>query len=120
MKIKYNINAKIEYSTRKLDSQYNTDRKHREVFYRIVPSELSFFKRIFCNPWRQIYKAFTYFTGATTLYTPKEYSDMVKQVKTFGEMCNYIDEQHRLINQRYTEIRQKHLEAVERGEEWED
>ena len=120
MKIKYNIDAKVEYKTSKLYSYYSTDNKHREVYFRIVPSDLGFFKRVFCNPWRQVYKAYHYCRGLDTLYTPKEYNTLVKQVKTFGNMCDYLEEQNKLIHERYIEFKQEHMNAVERGEEWED
>ena len=44
---------KIQYKSQPLDVKYD----NRYIRFRIVPSELSWWKRTFKNPWRYVYSA---------------------------------------------------------------
>lgn len=115
--MRYPTNSKVEFKTASL---LKLRRDNRKIYYRIVPSELGFFKRIFCNPWRQLYHAFTYVKGANIFYTVKEYNEEIKPLKTFGDVCDYLKEQNLIIEKTSEKLYKEHLEAVANGEEWPD
>ena len=114
--MKYPIDAKVEFKTIGL---LIDARKTRYVYYRIVPSELGFFKRVFCNPWRCMYHAFSYCSGYDLLYTPKEYNLEIAPLNTFGDVCDYLEKEHNLAEEVARKLFLKHMEAVKNGEEWE-
>ena len=76
-----NKNLKIEYSTRR-----NTDKSlYRYVFWRVVPSELGIFRRLFCNPWREIYM-YDSNGYSNDLFSASEYKALVNSCKTVGDV----------------------------------
>lgn len=113
----YDVNSKIEFSVRKT---WVGSLKNREVYYRIKPSELSFFKRIFGNPWRQLYHAYKVIPGVSSLFTPKEFQTLSERLKTFGDICNYIDELNEISALHAEKEAERHAKAVMNGEEWEE
>lgn len=114
--MKYPINAKVEFKTVGISTD---ECNPRYVYYRIVPSELGFFKRVFCNHWRRMYHAFSYCRGYDLLYTPKEYNIEIATLNTFGDVCDYLEKQHNLEKEVARKLFLKHMDAVKNGEEWE-
>ena len=53
--MKYNRDYKVEFFLERTNNPY------RQIWYRIVPYELPFFKRIFSNKWRQMFNCCEYF-----------------------------------------------------------
>ena len=87
--MKYNLNNKVIFTTRKTDC----DSEFRRVFYKIEPSELSWFKRTFCNPWRIMFRAYKTFAGRSDLFDVETYKNEVRCLSTFGDVCNYLTRQ---------------------------
>jgi len=69
----------------------------RFYWYRIVPSELPFFRRIFGNPW---YCVYTFSKYADTrhyhsyLFSIGEYYKYIEPLKTYGDALSFIEEQY--------------------------
>jgi hypothetical protein len=57
----------------------------RYVFYKVDPSELSFFGKLF-NPWRILRRAYFSLPGLTTLFDTKDYENFVLPLKTLGDV----------------------------------
>lgn len=73
-------NLRIEFKTER-----NTERGlYRLVYWRIVPSELGLFRRLFLNPWHQ---AYYYRDGSSTdLFDPGEFKSLKESCKTVGDI----------------------------------
>lgn len=105
--IKYRTDMEIEYMHAKA---YDG---HRFYYYRIKPSELPLWRRWFHNPWRRVFHSYESIDGYKFSYTPKEYAYELLPLKTFGDMCEYL-ERHRKI------IDEAHLRRIQSGEIWPD
>ena len=115
--MKYPNKAKVIFSIRK--SSYG-DNKYREIFYKIKPSELSIFKRIFCNPWRRLYHSFRDFEDISFLYTPKQYDAEIKYLKTYGDISHYLSMQD-IQNDRFMKvINEEKTRQIQNREIWPD
>lgn len=87
--MKYDINWKVQITTSDLHVGC-----YREVFYRILPSELPLIKRIFCrNPWRKFYYAMPTTPTLGYYFSAKEYSTILKKLTTFGEVLDYLSKE---------------------------
>lgn len=106
--MKYRTDLKIEYCQEKCGNHGS-----RYFYYRIKPSELPFWKRWFFNPWRRIFHAYEVIDGYNYLFDPMEYRDEILPLNTFGDMCNYLNRQEQIIQDR-------HWRRVQRGEAWPD
>lgn len=104
--MKYNLNNKVIFKISKL----GFDSDFRLVYYKIEPSELSWFKRTFCNPWRTMFHAYKYYySGHSDLFDAETYKNEVRCLSTFGEVCDYLNRQLCLEKKR----------EVEQEQEWE-
>ena len=104
---------KVEFKTKKAFSNC------REVYYRIAPSELKWWERLF-NPWRQMYRALKFVGGICEVFELKNYHDLVFPLKTYGDVVNFLAEQERLGNEAETRINARIQEKIAKGEEWPD
>ena len=115
--MEYDRNLKVEYATRYCYTGSFT--AYRYIFYRIVPSQLKWWQRVFCNGWKTMYKATDYSTilgNTTELFTLAEYTNEIFKLKTYGEVCDYLAHQKELANKSYLE----HKEKIKNGETWPD
>lgn len=88
--MKYDRNWKVQKTTSVLYSGC----EYREVFYRILPSELPLLKRIFCrNPWRKFYYAMSATPTLGFYFDAKEYNTILKKLTTFGEVLDYLSKE---------------------------
>ena len=72
---------KVIFKTHKVDC----DGKQRYVFYKVDPSELSFFGKLF-NPWRILRRAYYSIQGLTTFFDVEDYENFVLPLKTLGDV----------------------------------
>lgn len=108
--MKYDRNWKVQTAT----SDWDSGCEYREVFYRILPSELPLLKRIFCrNPWRKFYYAMCTQPTFGHYYSAKDYNTILKKLTTFGEVLDYLSKESKKQKERYAE-------AMEKGEIWGD
>lgn len=107
--MKHDKDYKIELS---YESFHYDD--YRYFWYRIVPSELPLFKRLFRNEWKPLYhfKQLGAFT-VNHIYTIDEYHDELAGLKTLGDVRRYLDVQDDLKDA-------AHKKAVENRDIWPD
>lgn len=82
----YNIQIKTVYFFDEKDG-------FRNIYFRIKPSELSFFRRIFNNPWLKFKKCFNFTNKLTDFYSPLEFKTEIKPLKTYGDAIDYLKRQ---------------------------
>lgn len=108
--MKYNKNWKVQTAT----SDWGRGCEYREVFYRILPSELPLLKRIFCrNPWRKFYYAMSAIPSLGYCFSAKDYKNILKKLVTFGEVQDYLSKEKE-------KQRKLYKKALEKGEIWGD
>lgn len=74
-------NLKIEFKTVRILGITH----YRYCFWRIVPSELGLFQRLFSNPWRQLW--FIHYGAKETWFSPYDFSEVKSKYKTVGDMA---------------------------------
>ena len=95
-KIKFPVVLKIEY-------RYEVNSSlpgYRYIYYRIKPSELSLWKRLFYNPWRPVYHAFKCLNGYCYMFNAEEFNKEIRPLKNLGEIYNYLSKEKRKIDER--------------------
>lgn len=112
--MKYPNDFKVEYKSEELSVKSD----NRYLKFRIVPSQLSLWQRLFCNKWHYAYKnAFTW--RSTTIDSADELLNMIfsyKEAKTFIEEHQTWGEIVRHQNYVILLARQ-HFDSI-RGEKW--
>jgi hypothetical protein len=99
--------CKVEFRTEKY-----FDNKRR-VYYRIVPSELPFWKRWFHNDWEPLYHRYEYIDSIKEHYDPKEYAQEVLPLTTYGDVRRYLEETDKIV-------RKQRIEKLKNGDIWPD
>ena len=79
----YPSNLKIELSYSQLTGNY------RYYYWRIKPSELSFWNRLFNNAWHQLFHACG--DDWNPCFSPKRYWDDIDNLKTVEDIEKYIE-----------------------------
>lgn len=85
---------KIQYESEPLDVKY----PNRYLRFRIVPSELSWWKRIFKNPWRYVYSANSAVFGSDDsvhdclnfLFSLKEANAIASKYDTYEKITDFL------------------------------
>lgn len=115
--MKYDVNFKIQIKTEPL-SYLN---KHRYIKYRIVPSELPWWKRnSLFNPWRELIRGLSYTGGTSDLFDLEDYRMLIFPLKTFGDVCEYLKEQKKIGSEAQRRNERSRKIKIEKGEEWPD
>lgn len=86
---------KIQYKSEPLDVKY----PNRYLRFRIVPSELSWWKRIFKNPWRYVYSANSAVFGSDDsvhdclnfLFSLKEANAITFKYDTYEKITEFLN-----------------------------
>ena len=109
--MKFNRNFKVQYKSKRLTTPSDD---YRYLLYRIVPSELPLWKRIFCNGWRYVYNdVFTHETEITTktiddllstLFTYDEAVEFINSHKTYGELVDTLNSVYNKAEKLYNKI----------------
>lgn len=68
----------------------------RQVWWRIDPSQLSLWERMFKNSWR-IFKHYCC-DELNPCYSPRRFKDELSGIKTYGQAVQYQKEQQMLVN----------------------
>ena len=119
MRLNYSKNKdkKVEFKTEKIPSSAGNTRR---IFYRIKPSELSWWKRKYCNPWTRMYRALKFVGGTVNIFEFQDYHDLIFPLKTYGEVIDFLAEQKNIGDETEAELNASMRERIERGEEWPD
>jgi len=116
--MKFNRNFKVQYKSEKLGIKS----ENRYLLYRIEPSELPFFKRLFCNKWQYVYNCvYTYHTKSSTcIHSPEDligmlfdYNEAVEFIKshqTFGELADFLNKIAKEAKEHYDKISEPYKE----------
>ena len=101
--MKYNLSNKVIFKTKPLTIKS----EYRHVYYKIEPSELPWFKRTFCNPWRLMFHSYRCYVGTNELFSSDDYREEIKPLKTFGEVSNYLQSQLDIVQEKEFNEEQK-------------
>ena len=74
--------------------------EHRCLYWRIKPSQLNWFERLFKNPWRQLYHEC--FGEWNRYFSSTRFYEEIKPCKTAGDILSYIMKQGELIDKHNT------------------
>ena len=86
--------------------------KSRQIFWRINPKELSWWDRIFNNPWCKLYHQCMYHMNP--YFSTHEYKNYgIKYLKTYADVRNFIAEEEK-------KAQDEHDEYVSKGIIWDD
>lgn len=85
---------KIQYKSQPLDIKS----EKRYLLYRISPSELSWWKRTFKNPWRYAFTSYEYVSRADDdlndclcfLFSPREANEFVSKYDTYEKIIDFL------------------------------
>ncbi len=94
--------------------------KYRAIFYRIVPSQLTWFDRVFHNKWKRLWRASLFNGGKMWYFDAADFKKHLANLKTLGDVENFLESETsfaKKIRQEEIERRRKQYEA---GEIWED
>lgn len=115
--MRYDADCKIEIKTKPLSFLG----KNRYVYYRIVPSELPKWKRNFLfNPWRGLKRALPSTGKLYDLFEIGDYKQLIFPLKTYGDVCKYIEEQKKVSHDTKLSNEAIKLMKILQGDEWPD
>ncbi len=83
----------------------------REVWWRIHPSKLGFWDRLFHNPWRRFYK--DCYGDMDGYFSPQEWKKELSHLKTYRDAIRYQSKQYKKHDDYYREL-------IENGDWWPD
>ena len=118
MRLNYteNKDKKVEFKTEKISPRIDS----RRIFYRIIPSELSWWKRKYCNSWAPMYHTTKFVGGTVNIFELQDYQDLIFPLKTYGEVIDFLAEQKEAADKLEAELEAYRKERIARGEEWPD
>ena len=87
-----------EYMDCPIELGWDNDNDNRRLFYRVVPSKLPFWKRVFNNPWKQ----FKHIQGSylSQWYSIERFWKDIKPLETLRDAEEYVEEQRRLVKEK--------------------
>ena len=98
---------KIQYKSEPFDEKS----EKRYLLYRIVPSELSWWKRTFKNPWRYVYVSRTdddVNDCLRFLFFPKEANEIVSKYDTYEKLIDFLTLEFNKAETMWNEAQEKY------------
>ena len=103
---------KIQYKSQPLDATSNK----RYLLFRIVPSELSWWKRIFKNPWLYVYTAYSivFSTDRSVhdclcfLFSSEEANEIVSKYDTYEKITDFLTSELNTAESKWNEAQEKY------------
>ena len=88
----------------------------RRLLYRIDPSELSWWKRTFKNPWRYVYTAYRHVSYLDDnvndclkfLFTTNEAHDIIEKYDTYEKLICFLNIEYNKALERYHKAQEKY------------
>lgn len=88
----------------------------RYLLYRIEPSELSWWKRYFENPWRNVFTSFKYahlsdkgVNGCLSfLFSAKEAHEIIEKYDTYEKITDFLIAEYKKARNNYYEAQEKY------------
>jgi len=103
---------KIQYKSEPLEIKS----AKRHLLYRIEPSELSWWKRLFKNPWRYAFKAYNYVSRFDKgvddclcyYFTAKEAREFAEKYDTYEKLIDFLIKENNKAKINYYEAQEKY------------
>ena len=103
---------KIQYKSQPLDVKYD----NRYIRFRIVPSELSWWKRTFKNPWRYVYSTnsvvFSFDSSVhdclNFLFSLEEANEIVSKYDTYEKITDFLTSELNKAESKWNEAQEKY------------
>ena len=103
---------KIQYKSEPINVKYD----NRYLCFRIVPSELSWWKRIFKNPWLYVYTAYSivFSTDRSVhdclcfLFSPEEANEIVSKYDTYEKITDFLTSELNTAESKWNEAQEKY------------
>lgn len=103
---------KIQYKSRPLCVEFD----ERDLFYRIDPSELSWWKRTFKNPWRNVYRSCNFVLDSNTctkdclrfLFSAEEANELASKYDTYEKITDFLTAEYNKAVNMYREVQEKY------------
>lgn len=104
---------KVQYKSEKLSIK--SDKRY--LLYRIDPSELSWWKRKFKNPWKYaFYKSYNFVMRYDNsindclkfLFTAKEAQEFVEKYDTYEKLIDFLETEYKKASNMYHEAQEKY------------
>lgn len=104
---------KIQYKSQLVDIK--SDKRY--LLYRIIPTELSWFKRIFNNPWRYVYTTFNVVFRTDNsindclrfLFSEKEANEIISKYDTYEKITDFLTSEFNKAKTLYNEAQEKYV-----------
>lgn len=103
---------KLQYKSKPLEIKS----EKRYLCYRIDPSELSWWKRTFKNPWKYAFKAYNITLSANKglsdylgfLFSVKEAREFIEKYDTYEKLIDFLIEENNKAKINYNKAQEKH------------
>lgn len=103
---------KLQYKSKPLEIKS----EKRYLLYRIKPSELSWWQRIFKNPWRYAFTAYNNVLRTDNsvddclrfLFSPREANEFVSKYDTYDKIINVLTAEYNKAKSKYYEAQEKY------------
>ena len=103
---------KIQYKSEPLDVK--SDKRY--LLYRIDPSELSWWKRIFKNPWRYVYTSYKIVFSSYTnvndclsfLFYPEKANEIASKYDTYEKITDFLNTEFNKAKTLWNETQEKY------------
>lgn len=103
---------KIQYKSKPFDEKS----EKRYLLYRIVPSELSWWKRTFKNPWKYVYRSFTVIFRTDNdindclcfIFSPKEADEIASKYDTYEKITDFLSTEFNNAKTRLNKMQEKY------------
>ena len=110
---------KIQYKSEPFDEES----EERYLLYRIVPSELSWWKRTFKNPWRYVYVAYnTVFSTDIDvhdclgfIFSSEEANTIASKYDTYEKITNFLNTEFNKAKITWTEAQENYRRIRNNG-----
>ena len=80
---------------------------YRYIYWKIKPSALPLFRRLFNNPWRRFQRALDYLNLVNPNYNVNQYYNEIAPLKTYGDAVRYQEKQYEIVAERKRENAEK-------------
>lgn len=103
---------KIRYKSEPLEIKS----EKRYLLYRIEPSELSWWKRVFKNPWRYAFRAYNYVARTDKgvndclafLFSKEEATEFIEKYDTYEKLIDFLIKELNKAKSKFYEAQEKY------------
>jgi hypothetical protein len=108
----YKIDMKLQYKSKPLEIKS----EKRYLLYRVEPSELTWWQRIFKNPWRYAFTAYNNVLSSDNsvndclcyLFDSEEANEFIAEYDTYEKLADFLTEEYNKAKSKYYEAQEKY------------